>query len=89
MPAVCLIEALTMAMALQRYPHMAGTASSLTGVITFGLGAASASFVFFFSLGYGARLIAPLLKKPSAWQIIEITIGATMWAIALGLILSA
>jgi L-lysine exporter family protein LysE/ArgO len=57
--------------------------------IAFGIGAASASFVFFFSLGYGARLLAPLLKKPRAWQIIEIVIGATMWAIALGLILSA
>lgn len=56
--------------------------------IAFGLGAASASFVFFFALGYGARLLAPLLKKPRAWQIIEIVIGATMWAIALGLILS-
>ncbi|NBR54337.1 MAG: amino acid transporter, partial [Rhodobacteraceae bacterium] len=57
--------------------------------IAFGIGSASASFVFFFSLGYGARLLAPLLKKPRAWQIIEIVIGATMWAIALGLILSA
>jgi DHA1 family bicyclomycin/chloramphenicol resistance-like MFS transporter len=38
--AISLIGANPMAMALQRYPHMAGTASSLTGVITFGLGAA-------------------------------------------------
>ena len=37
--AISLIGANSMAMALQRYPHMAGTASSLTGVITFGLGA--------------------------------------------------
>ncbi len=28
------------ALALQRYPHMAGTASSLMGVLTFGIGAA-------------------------------------------------
>jgi MFS transporter, DHA1 family, multidrug resistance protein len=28
-----------MALALQRYPHMAGTASSLMGVMQFGLGA--------------------------------------------------
>ncbi len=28
-----------MAMALQRYPHMAGTASSLMGVMQFGIGA--------------------------------------------------
>ena len=29
----------SMAMALQRYPHMAGTASSLMGVMQFGIGA--------------------------------------------------
>jgi DHA1 family bicyclomycin/chloramphenicol resistance-like MFS transporter len=33
------------AMALQRYPHMAGTASSLMGVLTFGMGAAFGAVV--------------------------------------------
>lgn len=33
------------AMALQRYPHMAGTASSLMGVVTFGTGAAFGAVV--------------------------------------------
>ena len=33
------VGANAMAMALQRYPHMAGTASSLMGVMQFGLGA--------------------------------------------------
>ncbi|MBL0900261.1 MAG: Bcr/CflA family drug resistance efflux transporter, partial [Reyranella sp.] len=33
------------AMALQRYPHMAGTASSLMGVLTFGTGAAFGAVV--------------------------------------------
>ena len=33
------------AMALQRYPHMAGTASSLMGVLTFGIGAAFGAVV--------------------------------------------
>ncbi len=37
--AISLIGANAMAMALQHYPHMAGTASSLMGVITFGMGA--------------------------------------------------
>lgn len=36
---ISLIGPNSMAMALQRYPHMAGTASSLMGVMTFGLGA--------------------------------------------------
>ncbi len=55
--------------------------------LAFGLGAISASFVFFFSLGYGARLLAPLLQSPRSWQILDILIGLLMWAIALGLIL--
>ena len=48
----------------------------------FGLGAMTASFVFFFSLGYGARLLAPLFARPRAWQVLDCVIGATMWAIA-------
>jgi DHA1 family bicyclomycin/chloramphenicol resistance-like MFS transporter len=36
---ISLIGPNAMAMALQRYPHMAGTASSLIGVLQFGLGA--------------------------------------------------
>jgi DHA1 family bicyclomycin/chloramphenicol resistance-like MFS transporter len=36
---ISLIGPNAMAMALQRYPHMAGTASSLMGVMQFGLGA--------------------------------------------------
>jgi DHA1 family bicyclomycin/chloramphenicol resistance-like MFS transporter len=34
-----LVGANAMALALQRYPHMAGTASSLMGVLQFGVGA--------------------------------------------------
>ena len=53
----------------------------------FGTGAVSASFVFFFALGYGARLFAPVLQSPRAWQILDACIAVTMWAIALGLLL--
>ncbi|MCD8497591.1 MAG: LysE/ArgO family amino acid transporter [Alphaproteobacteria bacterium] len=56
------------------------------GQYIFGIGAASASFVWFFSLAYGARLLAPLFKKPKAWQILDIIIGAVMWLIAFSLI---
>lgn len=52
----------------------------------FGLGAVSASFTFFFSLGYGARLLAPLLARPGAWRALDAVIGVTMWAIAVKLI---
>lgn len=56
--------------------------------LAFGIGAVSASFVFFFSLGYGAALLRPIFAKPSAWRVLDVIIGLTMWAIALGLILS-
>lgn len=54
---------------------------------SFAVGAVLASFVFFFALGYGARLLSPLFAKPSAWKILEIIIGVIMWSIALSLII--
>lgn len=54
---------------------------------TFGLGAVLASFVFFFSLGYGASLLAPVFARPRAWQVLDGLVGLTMWAIAAKLIL--
>jgi len=52
----------------------------------FALGATIASFVFFFSLGYGARLLAPIFDKPNAWRVLEFVIGCIMWFIAISLI---
>ena len=54
--------------------------------LQFALGAISASFIFFFSLGYGARLLAPVFQKPKAWKILEFIVGFTMLIIALTLI---
>ncbi|WP_299923921.1 LysE/ArgO family amino acid transporter [uncultured Pelagimonas sp.] len=55
--------------------------------LSFGLGAVCASFVFFFSLGYGARLLAPVLEKPGAWRVFDLGVGLTMLAIAAALLL--
>ena len=55
----------------------------------FGAGAVSASFLFFFSLGYGASLLRPLFAQPRAWRILEGGIALVMWAIALKLIVMA
>ena len=52
----------------------------------FTLGAVSASFIWFFSLGYGARLLIPLFNKPSAWKVLNSLIGIVMWLIAYSLI---
>jgi L-lysine exporter family protein LysE/ArgO len=53
----------------------------------FALGATIASFVFFFSLGYGARLLAPIFNKPNAWKVLEFVIGCIMWLIAISLVI--
>ena len=50
--------------------------------LAFALGAMTSSFVFFFSLGYGARALAPLFARPSAWRVLDAIIALTMWAIA-------
>lgn len=55
--------------------------------LAFGAGAVVASFVFFFSLGYGARLLSPLFAKPRSWQILDGLIALTMWGIAAKLLL--
>jgi L-lysine exporter family protein LysE/ArgO len=54
----------------------------------FGAGAAAASSVFFFALGYGARTLAPLFARPAAWRVLDIVVGCVMWTIAAKLVLS-
>ncbi len=48
----------------------------------FAAGAASSSLLWFGSLGYGARLLAPLFARPRAWQVLDATIGLTMLLLA-------
>ena len=52
----------------------------------FALGAMTASFLFFFALGYGARLLRPLFARPAAWRVMDGVIALVMWAIAAGLL---
>ncbi|WP_438483570.1 LysE/ArgO family amino acid transporter [Streptomyces sp. S186] len=44
----------------------------------FGLGAMLASLVWFAALGYGARLLAGILARPTAWRVLDTLIAATM-----------
>jgi L-lysine exporter family protein LysE/ArgO len=53
----------------------------------FAAGAITASFVFFFSLGYGARLLRPLFADARAWRVLDLLIALIMWGIALRLLL--
>ncbi|MEO0915632.1 MAG: LysE family transporter, partial [Pseudomonadota bacterium] len=51
-------------------------------LLAFGVGAVSASFVFFFALGFGARLLAPIFERPGAWRVLDVCVGLLMWLIA-------
>lgn len=55
--------------------------------MAFAIGAMTGSFVFFTSLGYGARLLAPVFANPRAWMVLEVVVGCTMWVIAASLLL--
>jgi L-lysine exporter family protein LysE/ArgO len=56
---------------------------------TFGLGAVIASLVWFAALGFGARLLSPLLARPSAWRVLDALIAATMIVLGVTLIAGA
>ena len=53
--------------------------------ISFALGASLASFVFFFSLAYGAKLLAPKMQSPNSWRILDFLIALIMFTIAIKL----
>ena len=50
--------------------------------LAFGAGASLASFVFFFSLGYGAMMMSKVLNSPEAWRVIDRGIAVVMFVIA-------
>ena len=53
--------------------------------LAYGTGAATASFVFFFALGYGASLLAPQMQRPNAWRVLDTIIAVVMFALAIGM----
>lgn len=57
--------------------------------LIFALGAITASVVFFFSLGYGARLLSPIFAKPKAWNILDGLVGILMVGMAVNLVMGA
>lgn len=58
-----------------------------TARVAYGAGAAIASFVWFFALGYGARLLQPVFAKPAAWRVLDLIIGIVMSLLALSLLM--
>ena len=66
---------------------LGSVAAQYPAKVNFALGAMTASFLFFFSLGYGARLLAPLFARPAAWRLLDVLVGAIMWTVAGSLLL--
>ena len=53
--------------------------------IAFALGAVSASFVFFASLGYGAAALSGMMQRPHAWRLLDAVVVVVMFALAYGM----
>lgn len=63
-----------------------GTTLNLQERIYFWLGSVLASFIWFFSLGYGAMKLSKLFMNAKAWRIIDFVVGIFMFYIAFLLI---
>jgi L-lysine exporter family protein LysE/ArgO len=49
-------------------------------------GSVASSFVWFTALGYGARLLAPVLRRPGSWRVVDGVIALIMLAVAVSLL---
>ena len=56
-----------------------------TNRIYFAIGACAASFIWFFSIAYGAKLLTPIMQKPSHWRNLDLLIALIMFVIAFNL----
>ena len=46
-----------------------------TNRIYFAIGACTASFIWFFSIAYGAKLLTPIMQKPAHWRNLDLLIA--------------
>ena len=56
--------------------------------VGYAAGAMLASFVWFFALGYGARILTPLFRRKVTWRVLDLFIAAVMVSIAIRLLWS-
>nr|WP_235431925.1 LysE family transporter [Nocardiopsis sp. RV163] len=52
-------------------------------------GAVTGSFVWFFGLGLGARLLRPVFARPGAWRVLDALIAAVMLILGVRMALGA
>lgn len=66
-----------------------GIAGTLTNEqkLSFLIGAVCVSFIWFFGIGYGARLLTPLFKQKRMWIMLDCFVGLIMFYIAYQLVL--
>jgi len=50
------------------------------------IGASLASFVFFFSLAYGAKFISPIMQRPISWRVLDSFISFVMFSLAIKMV---
>jgi L-lysine exporter family protein LysE/ArgO len=51
----------------------------------YAVGATTASFLFFFTLAFGARLLAGQMQRRGAWRLLDGAIGFLMFGLAVGM----
>ena len=54
--------------------------------VAFALGAATASVIWFFSLAFGARALAPFFRRPRVARALDAFVAAVLFTVAAGLI---
>ncbi|MFC4161000.1 LysE/ArgO family amino acid transporter [Chitinimonas lacunae] len=54
--------------------------------LQFGLGAITASLLWFFGLALGAHLLAPWFARPAVWRVLDLLTGTVMLILAVSLV---
>jgi L-lysine exporter family protein LysE/ArgO len=54
----------------------------------FATGAMLGSIIWFSTLGFGARLLDPVFKKPAAWRVLDAIIAVVMFSLGMSLLVS-
>ena len=54
--------------------------------LAFGVGAATASFVFFPALGYGGYLLSNVMRHPQAWRVLNGIMAVIMFGLAVAML---
>ncbi|RMF41645.1 MAG: amino acid transporter, partial [Alphaproteobacteria bacterium] len=63
---------------LDTFGLIGAVSTSFAGAVAktgFAAGAILSSFTFFFALGYGARALGPLMRRPGAWRVLDTIIA--------------